>query len=172
VQPTIDWIEQHDPRPKKGMSPVANAAPPAPEPDQPKKLVSESATPGTDPLDWLESRSQQGVLVLKFLVGRLDSKKHRKEDYHRVLTDAIAAGHNRVVLNFSKLGYTNHTWGIFQLIFTASNLLKQAGGSLSVCGTKGHVHRVYTFANLDRFAPGYRRESQAVEALSPGPDTC
>jgi hypothetical protein len=58
------------------------------------------------------------------------------------------------------------------LIFTASNLLKKAGGSLSVCGPKGHVHRVYTFANLDRFAPGYRRESQAVDALSAGPDIC
>jgi len=172
VQPTIDWIEQRDPRPKEEAPPVANTAPPVAEPRPPKELESESATPGTDAADWLESRLEQGVLVLKFLVRRLDSKKHRKEDYHQVLTDAIAAGHNRVVLNFSHLGYTNHTWGIFQLIFTASNLLKKAGGSLSVCGTKGHVHRVYTFANLDRFAPGYRRESQAVEALSLGPDTC
>ncbi len=79
--------------------------------------------------------------------------------------------HNRIVLNFSKLGFTNHTWGIFQLIFTANSLVKEAGGRLAVCGMKGHVRRVYTFASLGKFAPGYRRESQAVEALASQPDT-
>jgi hypothetical protein len=103
------------------------------------------------------------------MVNRLDPKQHLKEDYHRVLAEAIADGHDRIVLNFSILGYTNHTWGIFQLIFTASNLLKKVGGSLAVCGTKGHFHRVYTFANLEKFAPGYRRESQAVDALASQP---
>jgi len=124
-----------------------------------------------DDLEWLESRSEQGVLVLKFLVSRLDPKQHLKADYHRVLTDAIATGHNRLALNFSKLGYTNHTWDIFQLIFTANNLLKEAGGCLAVCGTKGHVRRVYLFANLDRFAPEHRSEREAVEALAKDKDS-
>ena len=157
VAPTMRWIEQLQPKPAERKGPVANTLPAADR---------EPSTLTVDDLDWLESRTERGVLVLKFLVGRLDSKQHRKEDYRRILTNAIAAGHHHMVLNFSKLGHTNHTWGIFQLIFTANNLLKEAGGSLAVCGTKGHVHRVYTFANLGRFAPGYRSESKAVEALA------
>jgi len=71
----------------------------------------------TGDLAWLESRSERGVLVLKFLVSRLDSKRHRKEDYHRVLTEAIAAGHNRIVLNFSNLGDT--PFGVFLVCWSS-----------------------------------------------------
>lgn len=166
AEPTMQWIEQYKPRSGEVTPPIDDTTLPMAECDQDKELDNRPIATASLDLEWLESRSEQGVLILKFLVSRLDSKQHRKEDYYRVLTDAIAAGHNRIVLNFSNLGHTNHTWGIFQLVFTASNLLKETGGSLAVCGTKGHVHRVYTFANLERYAPGFRRESQAIEALA------
>jgi len=167
VEPTMQWIERRGPQAEKIVERSNNS----PDNGAEQRSVNETPTKATDDLPWLEARAEQGVFVLKFLVDRLDPKQHRKADYHRVLTDAIAAGHNRVVLNFSKLGYTNHTWGIFQLIFTANNLLKEAGGCLVVCGTKGHVRRVYLFANLDRFAPEHRSEREAVETLAKDKDS-
>jgi len=160
VEPTMQWIERRGPR-------TEEAAAPGNSPDEGSDQKSANALPAKaiDSLPWLESRTEQDILVLKFLVDRLDSKQHRKANYHRVLTDAIAAGQNHIVLNFSNLSYTNHTWGIFQLVFTANNLVKKAGGRLTVCGTKGHVHRVFTFASLGKFAPRYRHESQAIKAL-------
>jgi len=170
VEPTMRWIEDHDPRLEEKVS-TSFENQPAPT----KVATGESGnTPANTPesLEWLECRVEEGVLILTIKVKRLDPKQHRKEDYHRLLTDAVAAGYHRIVLKFSNLGYTNHTWGIFQLIFTANSLVKEAGGKLTVCGTKGHVHRVYTFANLDRFAPGYKHEHQAVDALATKPNTC
>ncbi len=162
VAPTMQWIERRGPQTEK----IASRPNSSPEDESKQRPPDKTPVKAIEGLPWLEARTEQGVLVLKFLVNRLDSKQHRKVDYHRVLTDAIAAGHNHMVLNFSKLRYTNHTWGIFQLVFTANNLVKEAGGRLAVCGTQGHVHRVFTFANLGKFAPGYRRESQAVEAVA------
>jgi len=171
VEPTMQWIERRKPRSDEERPPDVSTAHREVECDRGRPLGSGPATNTPDSLAWLECRPEQGVLVLKFLVGRLDSKQHRKEDYHRVLTEAIAAGHNRIVLNFSNLGYTNHTWGIFQLIFTANCLVKDTGGSLAVCNMKGHVRRVYTFASLGKCAPEYRSESRAVEALASQPHT-
>ena len=176
VAPTMRWIQQCSPRLGEDGAPVASKAPQVVaqmvERDTAKVLGDGNSSTGTDDLAWLACRQAQGVQVMKFLVSRLDSKEHRREDYHRVLTEAIAAGHHRIVLNFSNLGYTNHTWGIFQLVFTAYNLVKEAGGSLAVCGLKGHVRRVYLYASLDKFAPEYRREREAVETLASQPNTC
>jgi len=166
AEPTMQWIERSEPRPEEEMTSVANQDQPTAERDQRKEHPVGPGARKPDDLPWLECRLDRGVLVLKFLVSQLDTKLHSKEDYRRVLTEAIATGYVRIVLNFSKLGRTNHTWGIFQLVFTANNLLKKAGGTLAVSGTKGHVHRVFTFANLEKFAPRFRQESQAVEALA------
>jgi len=170
VAPTMQWIEKRGPRPEEDEALVARTASEE-EKSDPKVLGDGHATRLTNDLAWLACRQEQDIRVLKFLVSRLDSKQHRRADYQRVLTEGIAAGHHRVVLNFSNLGYTNHTWGIFQLIFTAYNLVKEAGGSLAVCGLKGHVRRVYSYASLEKFAPAYRREREAVEALVSQPNS-
>ncbi len=166
VEPTMQWIERRGPRSQQDSGPADNPT----EGIEPFLPGSERGKEVTDDLTadltWLESRVIQGVLVLKFLVKRLEAKQHRKEDYERVLINAVAAGHRRIVLDFSNLHYTNHKWGIFQLIFTASNRAKEADGQLVVCGMKGHLRRVYTFANLGKFSPEYRHVTQAVEALA------
>jgi len=166
VEPTMQWIERRGPSERLNLDPTVDPA--RSTVDIKKKNVSgdrpiESLT---DDIAWLESRITGGVLVLKFLVKRLESKQHGKEDYRRVLTSAVAAGHDRLVLDFSNLSYTDHKWGIFQLIFTARNCVKAAGGQLAVCGMKGHLRRVYTFASLGKFAPEYPSARQAVEALA------
>jgi hypothetical protein len=163
AEPTMQWLERREPRPEEESTSVASQDQPTAEREEHRVGPGERKL---DDLPWLECRLDRGVLVLKFLVSQLDTKLHSKEDYRRVLTEAIAAGYVRIVLDFSKLSRTNHTWGIFQLVFTANNLLKKAGGNLAVSGTKGHVHRVFTFANLEKFAPRFRRESQAVEELA------
>jgi len=116
-------------------------------------------------IPWIESSAERGVLVFKFLVKRLDSQRHCREAYRRAIDGAIDDGYHRVLLDFSNLRYTNHTWGLFQLVFVANSKLKEAGGQIAVCGMKGHVLRVFRYANLDRFIPAYRNKNQAIEAM-------
>ncbi len=115
---------------------------------------------------WIQSRIEGNLVILKFLVRRLHPKQNSREEYHRVIDEAIARGYNEIILNFSKLRYTNHTWGLFQLIFFANSKLKDAGGRLVVCGMKGHVRRVFRFANLDRLYPAFRSEKKAIEYMT------
>ena len=123
----------------------------------------------TDGGPWLESRDEHGILVLRFLVKRLEPKRHTKEEYRRAIDGAIEDGHHRILLDFSKLRYTNHTWGLFQLVFVANSRAKEAGGGVAVCGMKGHVLRVFRYANLDRFIPAFRNRVLAIEAMSRSP---
>ena len=165
VEPTMQWVERRGPHAEQSP-PEDRSSGVIENTTQVDKLDEKSAKDLTADLSWLESNVVRGIFVLKFLVSRLEAKQHSKEDYRRVLADAVTAGHHRIVLDFSNLRYTNHKWGIFQLLFTASNMAKAAGGQLVVCGMKGHVRRVYTFANLGKFAPEYRNSAQAVEAMA------
>jgi len=166
VEPTMQWVERRDSKVKRASEPIA-ASSQTTEDSQQQNASSDGGVQGfAADVDWLESRSIQGVLVLKFTPKRLETKLHSKEDYRQVLARAIAADHQSFVLDFSNLRYTNHKWGIFQLIFTANNMAKAAGGQLVVCGLKGHMRRVFTFANLGKFSPEYRNVSQAIEALA------
>ncbi len=166
VEPTMQWVERRGPKTESESEPLTHPTPTAENADQEVVLSDEGEREFSSDVDWLESRITEGVLVLKFSVKRLDAKLHRKEDYRQVVARAVAAGHDRLVLDFSNLRYTNHKWGIFQLIFTANNLAKAADGQLAVCGLRGHVRRVFTFANLGKFAPEYRHAGQAVEAVA------
>lgn len=120
----------------------------------------------TDEVSWLESRVQNDVAILKILVPRLEAKVHKKSDYVRYVTDSIAEGHNRLVLDLSQLSYSNHTWGLFQVIFAAFHPINAAGGQLALAGLKGHPKRVFLFAELDRYLPAYHTADEAVKELS------
>lgn len=120
----------------------------------------------TTQVAWFDNRIEDGVLVLSILVRRLDSKVHRKADYVNFLNEAIAQEHRKVVLDLSKLRYTNHVWGLFQLIFSANYRLHQVGGKLAVCGLRGHPRRTFLFAEMDRYLPDYRSVHAAVRGLN------
>ena len=115
---------------------------------------------------WLNERIEDTVLVVSILAERLDPKIHKKADYVSLLDDAIAAGHTKIVLDLSELRYTNHVWGLFQLIFSATYRLHEAGGKLAVCGLGGHPRRTFLFAELDRYLPDYRSVDAAVRGLN------
>jgi len=115
---------------------------------------------------WLSERIEDGVLVISILAERLDPQVHKKYEYVRLLDDAIAAGHTKIVLDLSELRYTNNVWGLFQLIFSATYRLHEAGGKLAVCGLSGHPRRTFLFAELDRYLPDYRSVDAAVHGLN------
>ncbi len=115
---------------------------------------------------WIESRHAGDVMILKLRPSHLDRLRHRRRDYDGVIDAAIAAGYLRVVLNLSNLRDTNHTWGLFQVIFIANRKLKEAGGRLVVCGMRRYIRSVFRFANLDRYIAACKSERQAIDALA------
>lgn len=118
----------------------------------------------TQGIDWIESRIESDVLILKILVSRLDSKQHPREEYRRALDTAIANGCDRIVLNLSTLKSTNHTWGLLQLIFVANWKLKEVGGRLALCGLRRNARRVVRTANLDKLFALFKTEKEAVHS--------
>ena len=119
----------------------------------------------TEQSPWVSSRVENGALVLSILIPKLDRKLHPKAEYLRHVTEAIAAGHKDVILDLSKLRYSNHVWGLFQLIFSVNNLIHPIGGRLAVCGLGGHPKRAFLFAEMDRYLPPYRDVAEAHEGL-------
>ncbi len=115
---------------------------------------------------WIESRHAGDVMILKLRPSHLDRDQHCRREYGGVIDAAIAAGCRRVVLNLSNLRDTNHTWGLFQVIFVANRKLKEIGGRLVVCGMKRYIRSVFRFADLDRFIPAYKSETQAIDAFA------
>ncbi len=115
---------------------------------------------------WIESRPDGNVMILKLRASHLDRDRHSRRDYDGVIDDAIAAGYRRVVLDLSSLRDTNHSWGLFQVIFVANRKLKEIGGRLVVCGMRRYIRSVFRFADLDRFIRAYKNETQAIDALA------
>lgn len=111
---------------------------------------------------WFRADSQDGVVIFKFTVPFLDRKMHSRLDYENAIDMAIAGGCRRIVLDFSDMKDTNHTWGLFQLIFIPNRELKQVGGQLAVCGMRGYLRRVFRFAELDRFVATFSSQQKAV----------
>ncbi len=120
---------------------------------------------------WIESRHAGDLMILKLLPSHLDRDRHCRREYDGVIDAAIAAGCRRVVLDLSSLRDTNHTWGLFQVIFVANRKLKEMGGRLVVCGMKRYIRSVFRFADLDRYIPAYKSETQAIDAIAKGSST-
>ena len=115
---------------------------------------------------WIDSRHENGVRVLTILADRLDKKLHSRKEFAQTLADAIAAGDRLFVLDLSNIRYTNHTYGILQLAFTAGNVMHGSGSRMAICGLTGHPRRAYLFAEIDRFISEYRNVRQAIAAVT------
>ncbi len=126
----------------------------------------------TQGIDWIESRIENDVLILKILVSCLDSKQHPREEYRRALDAAIANGYDRIVLNLSTLESTNHTWGLLQLIFIANWKLKEVSGRLALCGFRRNARRVFRTANLDKLFALFKTEKEAVHSWAKNVTEC
>ena len=114
---------------------------------------------------WIDSRLENGVRVLTILADQLDKKLNSRKEFAQTLADAVAAGERRFVLDLSNIRYTNHTYGILQLAFTAGNVLHGTGSRIAVSGLKGHPRRTYLFADIDRFISEYRNVRQAIAVV-------
>ena len=115
---------------------------------------------------WIECRHAGDVMILRLRPSHLDRDRHCRREYDGAIDAAIAAGYLRVVLDLSSLRDTNHTWGLFQVIFVANRKLKEMGGRLVVCGMRRYIRSVFRFAGLDRFIRAYKSETQAIDALA------
>ena len=116
---------------------------------------------------WVETRRERGAVVVKLLIPRLDPKVHKKSEFQRILAEAIAAGDRLVVLDLSQFTYTNHVWGLFQLVFAAFYAAHAVGARLVVCGLRGVPKRVYSYANLGKYVPAYRTLDEAINSPEP-----
>jgi hypothetical protein len=129
-------------------------------------MSSAEATP------WIETRREPGAIVVTVLVARLDPGLHKKGDYQRILAEAIGGDDALVVLDLSHFTYTNHVWGLFQLVFGAYYAASAAGGRLVVCGLRGLPKRVYSYAKIGNYVPEYRSKDQAINARGRNPTPC
>ena len=81
---------------------------------------------------WIESRHAGDAMILKLRPSHLDRQEHPRREYDAVIDAIIDDGCRVVVLNLSNLRDTNHTWGLFQVIFVANRKLKEMGGRLGL----------------------------------------
>ncbi|MHC4414906.1 MAG: STAS domain-containing protein [Planctomycetota bacterium] len=115
---------------------------------------------------WIERRVEGDVVVFKILVSELDRKEHPRQEYIDALEGAVANGCRHLVLDLSNLKDTNHTWGLFQLIFIANQTLHDEGGKLVISGMKRYIRKVFRIADLDELFPTYKSDKKAVDALA------
>lgn len=115
---------------------------------------------------WIATRRAGDVTILELRPSHLDRHEHLRREYDDVIDAIIDDGCRRVVLNLSNLRDTNHTWGLFQVIFVANRKLKEMGGRLVVCEMRRYIRSVFRFADLDRFIQAYTSETHAIDALA------
>ena len=113
------------------------------------------------PVDWIESRTGQNIIVLKFLVKYLDSQKHSRKEYFSVIEKAISDGYKRIILDFSMIEYSNTSWGIIDLILIVYKKLRHIKGKAAGCELKDNLYRILKVSKLDRLVPIFKTEEQA-----------
>lgn len=162
VEPTMRWIEEY--RPPGGESGSSSTAPRAAQAATSVPGIDQTSAEATP--SWIESRSEGGVRVFTIAVERLDPKVTLRKEFARYLAQAFAAGERRFVLDFSRMRYTNHAYGILQLSFTAGDVLQGPDCQIAACGLRGHLRRAYLFSDVEQFIPEFRTLRKAIASVT------
>ena len=89
-----------------------------------------------------------GVLVL-LPVGRLDSANVRS--FELVIMDHIGNGEQRLIVDFSRLGFISSSG--MRVLLIAAKQLKASKGKLVLCTMRSHIHEVFTISGFDQIIP-------------------
>lgn len=155
VEPTMRWIEDYRQGGESGsphIAPRATGTAGGPPP-------SNETAPAPN---WIESRLEGGVRVFTIAAERVDPKVHLRKDFARYLAHVFASGERRFVLDFSRMRYTDHTYGLLQLVFTAGNALRAPDSRVAACGLRGHLRRAYLFSDVEHFIPEFHTLRRAI----------
>ena len=94
----------------------------------------------------IESREEKNITVMK-ISGRLDATVY--QDLDKAVTQKIAEGKSRIVLDFSDLTYISSA-GLRSLL-TSTKKLKAVNGTLALCAVRGMVKDVIALSGFDTF---------------------
>lgn len=96
----------------------------------------------------ISTREQDGCLVVG-VAGRLDTDT--AAEFERHCSEAIVAGHHRLVLDLAQLEYISSA-GLRAILATAKRV-KPHGGGLTVCSLAGGVADVFAISGFARLMP-------------------
>lgn len=102
----------------------------------------------------------ENVLVFA-LSGRLDAKT--SETFEQQLLAAIAAGHNRISLDFSKLDYISSAG--LRVLLLAAKKLQEGGGKMALCSLKPALKTVFDIAGFSTIFSLFASPQEAMNEL-------
>ena len=108
----------------------------------------------------INSRKEMDCLVLA-VKGRLDT--FAANEFEQGVTAHQEDGERKVILDLSAMDYISSAG--LRCIMSLYKRLKEAGGSLAVCGLDGLPKRVFEVSGFDQFLPSCGDVAQAAEAI-------
>lgn len=93
--------------------------------------------------------------------GRIDA--HLAPELEAQLQTLLAAGHNRLIVDFQKVSYISSSG--LKVLLIALRAARQRGGDVKLCALNDRVRDVFTISGFDKIFDIYPTESTAAAAF-------
>jgi anti-anti-sigma factor len=103
--------------------------------------------------------SDVGEVKVVRMKGSLDTQT--SPEAQTQMTELIAQGAAKIVVNFEKLDYVSSAG--LRILLTTAKKLKGIGGELRICGLNGDVQEAFRFAGFHMILTVKKTESEALE---------
>ena len=84
--------------------------------------------------------------VIVYASGRIDQMQ--TPHLSQVLTDLLAEGHDRLIVNLTKATYINS--GGLRCLVSAWRQARQSGGDLTLCGLNARLEEIFVMVGFDK----------------------
>lgn len=106
------------------------------------------------------SSKEAGVLIV-MPSARLDTQTSPEAD--QMISDAIAQGETRVLVDFAKTDYISSAG--LRVLLKATKQLKQAGGAFGLCNASEPIREVLDISGFATIMTAYASLDEALQAL-------
>jgi anti-anti-sigma factor len=96
--------------------------------------------------------------------GRIDANVAPELEAH--LEALLAAGHNRLIVDFRRVSYISSSG--LKILLIALRAARQNAGDLKLCALNDRVHEVFAISGFYKIFGIYRTESEAAVAFEGG----
>jgi anti-anti-sigma factor len=104
---------------------------------------------------------QRNSVCILQVNGRIDTLTSRA--FGQQLTDLIAGGANRLVIDLSQVAYISSAG--FRSFLVAARAIESARGQLALAGVSGEIKRLFDIAALSEFFPMWATAEEAAGRL-------
>ena len=111
----------------------------------------------------LTTEHANGIAVVR--VGESRLMYPLLSEFSSAVTQLIAAGERRVIVNLASVGYVDSaTIGCIMDIY---RLAKDQGGGLHILAPQARVETMLSMAGVHKIVPIFREEEEAIRAFAP-----